>query len=91
MIKEIIANLRDEVDHIVFRMDSGYESEEILEVIEEAGYQHVVKAKEYTNLLEKAYDRLVKIWEDYGYPKQARFVFMKPDQWSKARKFAMAL
>jgi hypothetical protein len=37
MIKEIIANLRDEVDHIVFRMDSGYESEEILEVIEEAG------------------------------------------------------
>jgi hypothetical protein len=37
MIKEIIANLRDEVDNIVFRMDSGYESEEILEVIEEAG------------------------------------------------------
>jgi hypothetical protein len=80
MIKEIIANLQDEVDNIVFRMDSGYESEEILEVIEEAGYQYVVKAKEYTNLLEKAYDRLVKIWEDYGYQKQAMFVCMKPDQ-----------
>ena len=48
MIKEIIANLRDEVDNIVFRMDSGYESEEIAEVIEEAGYQYVVKAKEYS-------------------------------------------
>jgi hypothetical protein len=32
-----------------FRMDSGYESEEIAEVIEEAGYQYVVKAKEYSN------------------------------------------
>ena len=48
MIKEIIVHLRDEVDHIVFRMDSGYESEEIAEVIEEAGYQYVVKAKEYS-------------------------------------------
>ena len=48
MIKEIIANLRDKVDNIVFRMDSGYESEEIAEVIEEAGYQYVVKAKEYS-------------------------------------------
>jgi len=70
-------------------MDSGYESEEIAEVIEEAGYQYVVKAKEYTNLFEKAYDRPVKIWEDYGYQKQAMFVFMKPDKWNKARKFAV--
>jgi hypothetical protein len=89
MIKEIIANLKDEVDNIVFRMDSGYFSEEIAEVIEGAGYQYVVKAKEYTNLLEKAYDRPVKIWEDYGYQKQAMFVCMKPDKWNKARKFAV--
>jgi len=37
-------------------------------------------------MLDKAYDRPVKIWEDYGYQKQ---VFMKPDQWSRARKFAV--
>ena len=72
-----------------FRMDSGYESEEIAEVIEEAGYQYVVKTKEYSNMLDKAYDRPVKIWEDYGYQKQARFFCMKPDQWNKARKFAV--
>jgi len=30
-----------------FRMDSGY-FKEIAEVIEEAGYQYVVKAKEYS-------------------------------------------
>ncbi|MBA7533470.1 hypothetical protein ES705_25710 [subsurface metagenome] len=48
MIKEIMANLRGEVDSIVFRMESSYENEEIAEVIEEAGYQYVVKAKEYS-------------------------------------------
>ena len=47
MIKEIIADPKDELDNIVFRMDSGYESEEIAEVIEKSGYQYVVKAKEY--------------------------------------------
>lgn len=40
MIKEIISNLQDKVDNIIFRMDSGYFSEEIAEVIEEAGYQY---------------------------------------------------
>ena len=44
-----------------FRMDSGYFSEEIAEVIEEAGYQYHVKAKEYSNMLDKDYDRPVKI------------------------------
>ena len=89
MIKEIIANLEGDVDNIVFRMDSGYFSGEIAEVIEQAGYQYVVKAKEYSKLLDKAYDRPVKIWENYGYQKQAIFVCMKPDKWSKARKFAV--
>ena len=70
-------------------MDSGYFSEEIAEVIEQAGYQYIVKAKEYSNLLDKAYDRSVKIWEDYAYQKQAMFVCMKPDKWSKTRKFAV--
>ena len=36
------------VDNVVFRMDSGYESEEISEVVEGTGYQCVVKAKEYS-------------------------------------------
>ena len=40
-------------------------------------------------MLDKAYDRPVKIWEDYGYQKQTMLVFMESDQWSKARKFAV--
>jgi hypothetical protein len=89
MIKEIIANLENEVDNIVFRMDSGYFSEEIIEVIEKAGYQYVIKAKGYTNLLGKAYDAPVRNWENYGYQKQAMFVNMKPDKWTEERKFAI--
>lgn len=65
MIKEIIANLRDEVENIVFRMDSGYFSEEIAEVIEKSGYQYVVKAKEYSNKAKKfAVVRELKSAED---------------------------
>jgi len=89
MIKEITAHLRDEVDNIVFRMDSGYFSEEIIEVIEQAGYQYVIKAKEYSKLLDKAYDNAADKWEDYGYQKQAMFVNMKPDKWDKTRRFVV--
>ncbi len=41
------------------------------------------------NILDKAYDRPVKIWEDNGHQKQAMFVFVKPAQWNNARKFAV--
>ena len=44
------------------------------------------KPRNTLNMLDKAYDRPVKIWENYGYQKQ---VIMKPDQWSKAWKFAV--
>jgi len=63
-----------------FRIVSGYESKEIAEVVGQVGYQHVVKAKEYSNLLEKAYGKPVKTWGDYGYKKQDIFVCMKPDK-----------
>ena len=89
MIKEIIANLKDEVDNIVFRMDSGYFSEEILAVIEKAGYQYVIKAKEYSKLIDKVYAKEEKNWEDYEYGKQAMFVRMKSDKWSKERDFVV--
>lgn len=89
MIKEITVHLRDEVDNIIFRMDSGYFSEEIIEVIEQAGYQYVIKAKEYSKLLDKAYDNAADKWDDYGYQKQAMFVNIKPDKWDKTRSFAV--
>ena len=89
MIIEIIANLKEEVENIIFRMDSGYFSEEIIEVIEEAGYQYVIKAKNYSNLVDKAYDKPEKTWEDYEYQKQAMSVDMKLDKWNETRNFVV--
>ena len=89
MIKEIIANLKEEVENIIFRMDSGYFSEEIVEVIEDAGYQYLIKAKNYSNLIDKAYNISENIWEDHEYQKQAMLVDMKPDKWSKTRNFVV--
>ena len=40
-------------------------------------------------MLDKGYDRPVKIWGDHGYQKQVMLVFMEPDKWGKARKFAV--
>ena len=40
-------------------------------------------------MLDKAYYRPGKIWEDYGYQERDMLVFMKPDKWSKAKKFAV--
>jgi len=89
MIKEIIANLGDEAENITFRMDSGYFSEEIADIIENGGYHYVVKGKNYPNMIENAYDRPVKIWENYGDEKQVMFCCMKPEKWIKVRKFAV--
>jgi len=44
-------------------MDSGYFSEEIVEVIENTEYQYVIKAKHYHNMVDNAYKRPIKIWK----------------------------
>ena len=40
-------------------------------------------------MLEKAYEIPFKVWEDYGYKKQAMFVNTKLDKWDELRKFAV--
>jgi hypothetical protein len=89
MIKEIIANLKDEVEDIIFRMDSGYFSQEIAEVIEDAGYHYVIKAKEYSNMLDKIYSVPDIKWENIENSKQGLFINIKPDKWTIERNFAV--
>lgn len=89
MIKEIIANLKDDVDNIIFRMDSGYFSEEIVKIIEESGYQYVIKAKKYSNFINKIYASPKVLWEDCKDNKQSTCVIIKPDKWDKARSFVV--
>jgi len=76
MIKEIIAVLKDDVEDIVFRMDSGYFSEEIIEVIGSAGYHYLIKAKYYGTFPALAYSNDKKIvWDKYNDEKISLEIF----------------
>lgn len=88
MIKEIIAVLKDDVEDIIFRMDSGYFSEEIIEVIERAGYHYLIKAKHYGTFPALAYGNDEKIaWDEYNDEKQITSRMIKPAAWSQERNF----
>ena len=56
IIKEICAQLRDEVLEITFLMDSGYFDNDILETIESLGCTYVIKGKGYPTLVEQVTD-----------------------------------
>lgn len=88
IIKKIIANLKNDVEEIVFRMDSGYFSEEIIEVIESAGYHYLIKAKYYGIFPSLAYNNKEKIvWDSYNAHKQMSARKIKHAKWSKERNF----
>jgi hypothetical protein len=88
IIKEIIANLKDDVEDIIFRMDSGYFSEEIIEVIETAGYHYLIKAKHYGTFPALAYSNTEKIvWNNYNNEKQISSIMIGPAKWNKERNF----
>jgi hypothetical protein len=56
MIKEIVANIKTDDFEIMFRMDSGYFDEEIIETIESLGCKYLIKAKEYPTLVSQVPD-----------------------------------
>ncbi|OAA91989.1 Transposase DDE domain protein [Clostridium ljungdahlii] len=88
MIKEIIAVLKDDVKDIVFRMDLGYFSEEIIEVIESVGYHYLIKAKHYGTFPALAYSNDKKIvWDKYDDEKEITSRIIKPDAWNQGRNF----
>lgn len=51
MIKEIVANIKTDDPGFLFRMDSGYFDEEIIETIETLSCKYLIKGKAYTTLL----------------------------------------
>ncbi|HCB3233626.1 TPA: transposase, partial [Klebsiella pneumoniae] len=54
MIKEIVANIKSDDLEILFRMDSGYFDEKIIETIESLGCKYLIKAKSYSTLTSQA-------------------------------------
>ena len=89
MIAEIIENLRDSVDTITFRMDSGYFDENIIKTIEGAGYCYIIKAKQYGNMLDKLYRGDSLQWVEYDISKEISEISMRPDKWERPRRFVV--
>ncbi len=89
MIAEIIENLRDSVDTITFRMDSGYFDENIIKTIEGAGYCYIIKAKQYGNMVDKLYRGDPLQWAEYDNCKEIAEISMRPDKWERPRRFVV--
>ena len=89
MIKEIAANIKtDELD-ILFRMDSGYFDEEIIETIETLGCQYLIKAKVYPALASQVTDPAVLFVKgDEG--RETTELLTKLNTWSKDRRFVVS-
>jgi hypothetical protein len=89
MIAEIIANLEDCVDTIIFRMDSVYFDEDIINTIENAGHYYIIKAKQYGNMLDKLHKNDSTQWTNYDVDKEIAEINMQPNKWEKARRFVV--
>jgi hypothetical protein len=50
MIKEIVAHIKTDDLKILFRIDSSYFDDDIVEAIESAGCKYLIKGKEYSRL-----------------------------------------
>ncbi len=91
MIKEIIAHIKTKTDdlEILFRMDSGYFDEEIIEVIESAGCKYLIKGKEYPTLASQVTALTISFTQgDEG--RETTELVTKLDTWDKNRKFVVS-
>jgi len=89
MIKEIVANIKTDDLEIMFRMDSGYFDEEIIEAIESTGCKYLIKGKVYPTLTSQVTDPSLKfVRGEEG--RETTELFMKLNKWNKERRFIVA-
>lgn len=88
LVKEIIQNLKDTVNVITFRMDCGYFSQEIIEMIENAGHKFIIKVKLYPNILDRLHEN-ASDFVDIDEKTTGAVSRTKLDKWSKERMFVM--
>jgi Transposase DDE domain group 1 len=87
-IKEIVAHLKADDLEIMFRMDSGYFDEEIIEMIESLGCSYVIKAKEYPTLVSQVTDPSILFVTGDG--RETAELFTKQNTWDKDRRFVVS-
>jgi hypothetical protein len=88
-IKEIIANISPYVKNITFRMDSGYFSEDIINIIEEKGYKYLIKAKKYDTMINELYKNSKVKWERISNTVEINNCCIRLNSWKKAKRFTI--
>lgn len=89
MIKEIVANIKTDDLEIMFRMDSGYFDEEIIETIESIECKYLIKGKVYPTLaLQLADPSILFVKGEEG--RETAELFTKLNKWNKERRFVVS-
>jgi hypothetical protein len=89
MVKEIVAQIKTDDLEILFRMDSGYFDEEIIETIELLGCKYLIKVKAYPTLVSQLTDPSVLfVTGDEG--RETAELLTKLDTWDKDRRFVVS-
>jgi hypothetical protein len=98
MIKAIVANITcaggtgaDKTDNleILFRKDSGYFDDDIIETIELLGCKYLIRGKEYPTLASQAMDpSILFVTGDEG--RETAELVMKLNTWDKERRFVVS-
>jgi len=89
IIKEIVAQIKRDDLEILFRMDSGYFDEEIIEIIESADCQYLIKGKEYPTLASQVTAPTTSFMKgEEG--RETTELFTKLDTWDKDRRFVVS-
>ena len=89
MIKEIVAQLKDEGLEITFRMDSGYFDDAIVETIGSLGGKYVVKGKGYPTLVAQVTDPSITFVTGESGRETTEFVTTL-NTWEKDRRFVVS-
>ena len=88
-IKEIVANIKTDDLEILFRMDSGYFDEEIIQTIESFNCKYLIKAKAYPTLLrEVTYSQKHFVKGEEG--RETTPLEAKLNTWDKERRFVVS-
>jgi hypothetical protein len=89
MIKEIVANIKTDDLEIMFRMDSGYFDNGIIETIESLGCKYLIKAKEYPTLVSQVTDSsILFVTGDEG--RETTELLTRLNTWKKDRRFIIS-
>ena len=89
MIKEIVANIKTNNLEILFKMDSGYFDEDIIETIELLGCKYLIKTKEYPTLVFQVTDPPILFVKGNGNRETAELL-TSLNKWKKDRRFVIS-